>query len=137
MASISGFGNIGGIPEGIKRNPGVAKKEAEVNPQVGSDALSINFQADPGLASLETKQAAPAPAQRPSAAPAETARPQARPSVPVNLSMEDGLFGIQSVGSSAASDKIGLSSFTNGLGSTQIMSISGRVLADANPMRNH
>lgn len=137
MASISGFGNIGGIPEGIKRNPGVAKKEAEVNPQVGSDALSINFQADPGLAPRETKQAAPTPAQSPSAAPAETARPQARPSVPVNLSMEDGLFGIQSVGSSAASDKIGLSSFTNGLGSTQIMSISGRVLADANPMRNH
>jgi hypothetical protein len=111
----------------------VSKQEADnSNPQVGSDGFtSTDFSKyvdNPVDRVCEPPQAQQA---------ASTATPvkgnsAPRSSVPVTLSM-DGAVGLNAVGDAGKSEKIGLSAFTNGLGSPQIVGLSGRVLAGANP----
>jgi hypothetical protein len=137
MASISGFGPIGGgTPlDKFKSVPGgVQQPAAESNPQVGSDGLDVNFHQAPAA----ERNTAPAPSAetvqtQETREPAE--RSVTRNSVPVTLTMDDGLFGVNSIGENAASEKIGLSAFTNGLGSTKLIGLSGNTLADLSPLR--
>lgn len=135
MASISGFGNIGGAtpPDRFKGVPsGVQKAEAESNPQVGNDGLDVNFHQPAAPERTTLSSPAQETPQKAEVRPQERAE---RSSVPVTLSMDDGLFGINSIGDNAASEKIGLSAFTNGLGSTKLIGLSGNILADANLFR--
>ena len=131
MASISGFGNVGG-PEGYKRPSGVSKQEADSNPQVGSDGfVSTDFSnyvdnaearvCEPPKAEQAAVQSAPAKVEG-----------QTRNSVPVTLSM-DGMVGLNAIGDAGKSERVGLGAFTNGLGSTHFTGLSGRVLAGNNP----
>lgn len=133
MASISGFGPIGGgAPlDKFKGVPGGAQQPAaESNPQVGTDGLDVNFQQAPAAERSTVSAPAPKTSQPQQSAPTET-----RPSVPVTLTMDDGLFGTNSIGDNSASEKIGLSAFTNGLGSTKLVGLSGNTLADLSPLR--
>ena len=128
MASISGFGNVGG-PEGYKRPSGVSKKEADSNPQVGTDGFvssHVPTRADKQEVAAQQPVAEKAPAQKQAAVPTRNA-------VPVTLSM-DGVVGINDLGKS---ESVGLSAFTNGLGSNTIVGLSGKVLAGANPFSSH
>lgn len=140
MASIYGVGSVGGASFGSiggvtpRVSGGVQQPTAETNPQVGTDGLDVNFQPAP---TAETASIS-APAAETSQ-PQETRQPAeravTRSSVPVTLTMDDGLFGINSIGDNSASEKIGLSAFTNGLGSTKLVGLSGNTLADLSPLR--
>jgi len=126
MATIHGFGNVQG-PDNFKRSPGVSNKQTEANPQVGSDGFV-------GSVPQETKT--PETKGLPSAAPAAESRAGEAPSrsnVPITLSMDQ---GVGAIGLSSAADKISSTPFTNGLGSTTLVGLSGRVLAGGNPFGN-
>ena len=125
MASPIGIGNVGG-PEGYKRStPTPAKREADVNPQVGTDGFSGSIPQQEAPQQQAAITASPASA-KPAAAEATTNRN------PIHLSMEE---GIGAIGLGGNTEAIGLSAFTNGIGKNNITTISGRVLA-GNPYGN-
>lgn len=126
MASIHGFGNVQG-PDNYKRTPGTNNKQTDVNPQVGADGFSgsVPFEA-------KTPEATVLPAAPP-AAPSRSSEAPSRSSVPITLSMES---GIGAIGLGSGPDKIGSSPFTNGIGSTTLVGLSGKVLAGGNPFGN-
>jgi len=124
MASSIGIGNVGG-PEGYKRSaPTPAKKEADVNPQVGADGFSGSIPHE--APQQQAMTATPAPTVAKQAAPEATNRN------PIHLSMED---GIGAIGLGGNTEAIGLNAFTNGIGKNNVTTISGRVLA-GNPYGN-
>ena len=124
MASPIGIGNVGG-PEGYKRStPTPAKREADVNPQVGTDGFSGSIPQEAPQQQQAATTARPTTAQQ--------AAPQATNRNPIHLSMEE---GIGAIGLGGNTEAIGLGAFTNGLGKNNITTISGRVLA-GNPYGN-
>lgn len=133
MASISGFGNVGGN-EVYKRASTPNRSEVDSNPQVGSDGFVASGATVPSEEKLVREQATAEPAPGPS--PRNHDLPvRGGPGVPITLSMEDA-GGISAIGLGSGTDKVGLGAFTNGLGSNQIVGLSGRVLAGGSPFGN-
>lgn len=129
MASISGFGNVGGS-EGYKRPSGVSRQDSDTNPQVGSDGFVASGLGAPSEEKVVLEQPKATEAPRGAETPVRTAN-----NVPITLAMDEA-HGINSINAGAGSDKIGLGAFTNGLGSNQIVGLSGRVLAGGNLFGN-
>lgn len=124
MASPIGIGNVGG-PEGYKRStPTPARKDVDVNPQVGTDGFSGSIPQEAPQQQQTASTASPTTAKQ--------AAPQATNRNPIHLSMEE---GIGAIGLGGNTEAIGLGAFTNGLGKNNITTISGRVLA-GNPYGN-
>lgn len=123
MASSIGIGNIGG-PGEYRRNTPATKKEADSNPQVGSDGFVRSGSELPTQDKFaEGKLQQPQPADVP-IAPVRAEATGSRS--PITLSMEE---GIGAIGLSSGIETVGLGAFTNGLGKNNITTLSGKVLA--------
>lgn len=132
MASISGFGNFGGI-DPTQRFTGakapVPQRQAESTPEIAGDAVELR--------GAQAFEAPSAPAPKAAPAPQAEVRQQTvastpeRPRVPVTLSMEES-SGISTIGLSSASPTK-FDAFTNGIGSTSLTTLSGNIIAGARP----
>lgn len=144
MATISGFGGIT-PPDRSKSNTGPKQTEANVDPQVGTDGVEFQFKASPEAPAAWYDSKSKTLNYSASEKPNELVELRERahvttpssPSVPVTLTMDDGLFGVSSISNNASADKVGLGAFTNGLGSTSLIGLSGRELASLDPRKQN
>lgn len=127
-------------PNNFSNIPGPAGKSREVKSQEAGvpfhteDGLVLSGgQLPPGVPDIGPASL-PGPAEIPTHFPMEVSIPQ-ESSARINIPQEFGGAFLSGVGSTRSGSEIGRFEFTNGLHSTKITSLSGRVLADASPFK--
>lgn len=129
----TGIGSVGGSGDYRRNAPSFRAEES--NPQVGSDGFASSFNSLPATTSNSVLESSPdkvgsaAGDQTEFGKLATTAGAGSSADIsrnPITLSFEQGISAIGLAGENAT---IGLGAFTNGIGKSNITSISGRVLA--------
>lgn len=127
-------------PNNFSNIPGPAGKARESKPQESGfplhteDGLVLSGgQLPPGLPEIGPASL-PGPAEIPTHFPMEVSIPQ-ESSARIHIPKEFGGAFLSGVGPSRSGSEVGRFEFTNGLHSTRITSLSGRVLADASPFK--
>jgi hypothetical protein len=145
MAMIQGPGQFSnnqpvGNHTGIHRAQPAKAEEQNTNPQVGEDGLVLSAASPTAERSPETvttQTGAPvAKPERETSAPVRDTRPQPQEFEGAFLVGGIGAGAMNSITSTSSTSSVSEFAFTNGLGSTKILSMSGRVLADASPFKS-
>lgn len=143
MAMIQGPGQFNNNqPVGNTKRAGQPAKaeEQSTNPQVGEDGLVLSGTAPAAERSPETVSTqTEAPAARPereTPSGIRDTRPQPQEFEGAFLVGGMGAASMNAISSTASTGGVSEFAFTNGLGSTKILSMSGRVLADASPFKS-
>lgn len=137
MAMIQGPGQFNNNSQ-VKRTAQPARQEEQsVNPQVGEDGMVLS-----GAAPVAERPATTvstqveAPVAKPERETLRETRPQAQEFEGAFLVGGMGASTLNTIGASNPNAGVSEFAFANGLGSSKILSITGRVLADASPFSN-